>query len=236
MHRAWMLVPLVPLCALASCSNAAQFRSAFAAGAHDGPRAVSYVGVLRDGALKPEGWTDWGEKLLASLGKCAPVYTTSFTQQHADAAKVIDKYTRENGISDELLELLAVGAESDAIAVVEVAGQPPKVVGQKEQPQVMHTHASGGGMHGMGPKTGSTGGTYALDDVTDGNAFIVVFSVYSAKAHATIARLEMTYTGQDLSEAVTSFDTRVRELFPGWSCAGWRADMKVDAEAFRKLP
>lgn len=233
MRRGRSLFLLGALGALGACTSTAQFRSAFAEGAEADPRPVSFVGVLRDGQLKADGWKDYGERLLAPLGTCAPEYTVAFAQQNDEAAKALEKYTRANGISDELLDLLAKGADSDAIGVLEVAGQPPKVLSQKAKPNVVQPTA---GMPGMGPKTGGTGSSYAIEDVTDGNAFVVVFSVYSAKGHQTIARLQMTYTGQELDEAIANFAAKVRDLFPGWSCAGWHPDVKLDVEALQKLP
>ncbi len=46
-------------------------------------------------------------------------------------------------------------------------------------------------------------------------------SLYSVSLKKPVARMNMTYTGTSIDEAVTSFGARVGAMLPGSTCRGW---------------
>jgi hypothetical protein len=92
------------------------------------PESVSVFGIFRNGRMSPEAWEDFGKALSApfSAGICQASYDVVFTNANPGLADAIDEYTKENGVSDELLEKFAPLAKGDTILLIALDGQLPK--------------------------------------------------------------------------------------------------------------
>ena len=223
---------------LACAEDAAQFSVKYAPDFAQGDGAVSVFGVFRDGRLSPETWAEFGPALSPPLGRdlCESAYTTHFISTKPALASAIDAYTKENGVTDQLLEQFAAAAEGKTILALGVVGNPPAKSGHSTEGSAASAVRPRGGMRGMGggrrrpgppppdPKKSAPRGEYQM-----------FASFFSPRVHHSVATLSMTYSGPSLDDALGKFAERLRAVVSGSRCAGWRWQALIDENRIRTM-
>jgi hypothetical protein len=211
------------------------------------PARVSVLGVFKEGRMNSDAWDATGRVLSSPFSGSGDACETAYGERLAAASPgsmggamgAIDDYTRANGITDDLLALLAPMAAGDAIVVFTVAGRPPASgggAGEAHAPPMQTPPVTGGGrrMGGMGappPRTPSE-----RTRRSDSNVFQIAASVYSLELRRSAVLVEMTYSGDSIDEALKKFARRLGAELRGAVCVGWRSDVKLDEEKVRALP
>jgi hypothetical protein len=221
-----------------SCGDS-EFTTRYASDYVQGARtSVSVLGVYKDGRLNAEAWTELGPQLAISTGgsTCDVAYNEALLANNPSLTDAIDGYTRDNGVTDELLDQFAPSAKGDAILVVLVSGRPPSSDGGAPKSSgVPAPPQPAGGKVSRGP---SRRGSYSQDEdrfAPRRPAFEMSASLFSVRQHRSVAQVEMKYTGASIDEAIKRFSERLAAALPGLSCAGW-SEAGADPEKIRQLP
>jgi hypothetical protein len=198
---------------------------------------VSVLGVYKDGRLNAETWTELGPKLAPSTGgsTCDIAYNEALLTSNPALTDAIDAYTRDNGVTDELVDQFAPSAKGDAILVVLVSGRPPSPDGGA--PKSSGVPAPPQPTGGKGSRGPSRRGSYSPEEERFGArraAFEMSASLFSVRQHHSVAQVELKYTGESIDEAVKKFSEKLASAVPGLSCAGW-SEVRVDPEKIKGL-
>jgi hypothetical protein len=131
-----------------------------------------------------------------------------------------EESVKSEGITEELLTRLAPSALGEMILVVSLNGQTTISRGVEDgssrggasvpQPgggSRMRSNRAPGGVQGRGAE---------LSEVE------ISGTLFSARSHHPVARLNMVYSGSNLDDAIDRFVNRLGEMVPGSSCRGWR--------------
>jgi len=194
--------------------------------------ALSVFGVFKDGRMSPEAWDDLRTRLNPILGAtaCETAYPEALNASGPELSQAVDDFTRANGVTEDLLELLGPMAKGDLVLLVIMTGRPhASKDATQDSPATPPPPARAGGRRGyqsVGP--GRTPGR-------EPEAFEVAASLYSVRAHRSVGAISLRYTGQSKEEALQSFADRLAAELPLASCAGWNADVHVEATKVRKL-
>jgi hypothetical protein len=206
--------------ACASCSDQ-EFQVRHSAGLPRGGE-VSVLGIFKDGRLDTAAWEDVALRLLRKE-RCLAGFTRGLAEARPGVHGSVDRYVRDNGVTEKLLDLLAPAARSDRIMVLTVAGGPPKVFSRKWVPEA---RARGG-------SRSSRGGHFST--VTDGRELTVSAEVFSVKEHRFVEQVRMSYGGQDTEGALTRFADKLAAEIPIAACAAWDWAARLDEEKITKL-
>ncbi len=225
------------------------------------PEALSVFGIFRNGRMSPEAWEDLGKVLSTpfSGGICKAAYDVVFTDANPELADAIDDYTKENGVSDELLEKLAPLAKGDTILVLAIDGQLPKPAAaspDKPAKPAQDPSSSGqyggsgagqgsgfGGGRGMGRSGGGMGrgggrrspSAPAQHAAHDKGSWELTAYLYSVRLGQSTKQVELKQQGQDIDGALKFFVAKLGAEIPGVPCRGWSSIEKLDADVVRKL-
>jgi hypothetical protein len=233
-------VGLLPL-SLGACADAgAQFDVKYAPGFQRGASTVSILGVFREGRMSPETWEDIGPKIAPVFARdtCSIGFDTRLLSDKPSLAESIDDYTRENGVTDDLLDQLAPGASGDNVLVITVAGRPNEI-GKPDAGAGAPTGTPQAQQRGMG-RRGGPGGMGSSTPMRvmpiDRNAFEMSASLFSLREHKTVAVVTMGYAGTSGAEALQIFVRKLRESFGGAPCVGWHmADAAIDEKKIKEM-
>ena len=230
------------------------------------PEAVSVFGIFRNGRMSPEAWEDFGKALSEpfSQGICQAAYDVVFTNANPDLASAVDDYTKENGVSDELLFKLAPLAKGDTILVIAINGQLPKPAADtrvaKPSKPAQNQSSSGQGNYG-GSGAGQGGGPWGGRGMGRGGGGMgrggmggrnpssasaghakpdkgfweLTAYFYSVRLHQSTRQVDLTQQGQDIDGDLKLFAAKLGTEIPGVPCLGWDRSAKVDSESVRKL-
>jgi len=259
---------LLAASALASCATPSESQPAVnIAPVPDAtkPESVSYFGIFRNGRMSPEAWEDFGKVLSVpfSEGICQAAYDVVFTAADPELADAIDDYTKENGVSDELLKRFAPLAKGDAILVIAIDGQLPKPTAastEKPSKPAQDPSASGqtnyggsgagqgggaGGDHGMGRGGGGMGrggmggrspqSAPPQQTQPDKGFWELTAYFYSVRLHQVTRQVDLTQQGQDIDGDLKLFAAKLGTEIPGVPCRGWDRSVKVASDSIRKL-
>ena len=236
--RPRQIVSIAFVVAAASCgSEEAQFTTRLASDFPQTSHAkLSVFGVFRDGRMNSEAWDEFGPKLTAALSAtpCEVAYSSDLVSNDGPLSSAVDDYARANGVTDDLLAAFAPKAQGDSILLITLAGHPPRPLDDAGAPRsapAQQPMRGGGGRRSLG------GASPAMDPRagTDRSEFDIAASVYSISKGHSIALVSMAYTGRSVDEAVSKFAKKLGDTLAGATCAGWKADVKVDDAAVRKL-
>ena len=111
------LAPLV-VALLAGCADAPQFEARFPPSFDVRPKAVSVIGVYRDGRLDADAWDRLGLGAVVGASTCAPAFGEALRSADPDTFAALDDEARANGISEELIDRLAAARAATAAAAV----------------------------------------------------------------------------------------------------------------------
>jgi hypothetical protein len=225
------------------------------------PESVSVFGIFRNGRMSPEAWEDLGKVLSTpfSEGVCKAAYDLVFIDANPELADAIDDYTKENGVSDELLEKFAPLAKGDTILLIAIDGQLPKPVAASadkpaqpaQNPSSSGQGNSGGsgagqgsgrgmGRGGGGMGRGGMGGrgsqsAPAQHAKSDKGSWELTAYFYSVRLRQSTRQVGLTQQGQDIDSDLKLFAAKLGSEIPGVPCHGWESATKVDANTIRKL-
>jgi hypothetical protein len=242
---AYLLARLARLAALAalaallvllvSCAESGpNFSVNYAPGFAKDKVSISVFGVFRDGRMNPEAWDELGPRLSAALQHkdlCEVAVGTSLRALQSSLFAAVDSVARADGITDDLLTRFAPAATGDTILVLTVAGRPPKnkdTSASASAPQI----SPGGARPGRGGRRSST--SRPSGHGGDTSVFEMSASLFSKKQRQSVAMVSMAYTGVSEDEAIARFVEKVAAAFPGATCAGWSADLGLDAAAIER--
>jgi hypothetical protein len=229
------------------------------------PESVSVFGIFRNGRMSPEAWEDLGKVLSTpfSGGICKAAYDVLFTDANPQLADAIDEYTKENGVSDELLEKFAPLAGGDTILFIAIDGQLPKPLAagaDKPAKAAQNPSSSGqgnsggsgagqgggsGGGRGMGRGGGGMGrggmggrraqSAPAEHAKPDKGSWELTAYFYSVRLRRSTRQVDLTQQGQDMDGDLKLFAAKLGTEIPGVPCHGWGSPTKLDAQTIRKL-
>ena len=260
----WTLLAMGILSACATLDEAQPQVNAAPAADPAKPGSVSVFGIFRNGRMSPEAWEDWGKALSMPLseGICPAAYDVVFTSANPELAAAIDDYTKENGVSDELLEKFAPLAKGDTILLIAIDGQLPKPAAAsstKPAKPAQDPSSSGqgnyggsgagqgsgpGGGHGMGRSggmgRGGMGGRRgqsapAPNAKPDKGFWELTAYFYSVRLHQSTRQVALKQQGQDIEGDLKLFAAKLGTEIPGVPCRGWDSTAKIESDAIRKL-
>jgi hypothetical protein len=197
------------------------------------PHAISVFGVFRDGRMNARTWDDLSPKLTEMLGlePCPAAYSTDLVTSNTALASAIDDYARSYGVTEPLLDKLALAAKGDLVLVFVVADAVrSKVVEPEPESRPSPAPAPGASRRKRSPAPAGAPRSGSA-------AFEMTLSLFSPKDHAMVGAIHLEYTGASEDEALAKIQAKWKELLPNTSCAGWDfVAQPVDAEALRALP
>ena len=229
------------------------------------PESVSVFGIFRNGRMSPEAWEDFGKALSMPFGEgiCKAAYDVVFADANPALAAAIDDFTKENGVSDELLAKFAPLAKGDTILLVAMDGQLPKpTAASAEKPSKPAQSPSssgqgnyggsgagqgggpggGGGMGrgGGGMGRGGMGGRRAQSAPPqqakpDKGSWELTAYLYSVRLRQSTRQVGLKQQGQDIDGDLKLFAAKLGSEIPGVPCRGWDSMAKVDGDSIRKL-
>lgn len=203
----------------------------FAPGFSEGPTTVSVIGVFQEGRMSSEMWNEVDAKLAPVLGQksCPVIWGDDLRRSNPDIFEQIDRATQSEGITEDMLDRFSDASEGDAVMVVSLHVRTTPVVAPTNQGSLGPTNPYGGSA--TGPMPGSQGRrtppprpTSIRPDRWQGQEIRLAATLFSAKRHAAMGRVVLTYLGTNLDDAMKRFVAKVGETLPGSVCKGWNAD------------
>lgn len=212
---------------------------------------VSVFGVFNDGRMSPGAWEKLAPTLNASLGggPCEVLFGDRLAETEPGFSADIDRVTREEGMSPELLQRIAPRSNANFVLLIDMYGKLPARVKDRHQgrgqaamgaPGAMSGSGMaggampggmsgagmrGGGMHGGGMHGGRMRGMGQggqSEPRMDDNAFELTVTLISAETLKPVGRIAMHYTGASVDDALAKFQQRLSAELQGVTCAGWK--------------
>ncbi|HEY1958154.1 MAG TPA: hypothetical protein VGH28_21185 [Polyangiaceae bacterium] len=212
------LVCALALACIAACVDEAPNVRVETAVGFASPRnaTVSVFGAFHDGRMSVDAWRPLSPSISRALGKdaCEVAWGDALREQKPDLADFVDQSTRENGITDELLEKVAPLARGDYVMTLVVYRYIPKsrtrlVV--RAAPQARGVGRRGG--------MGRTQGSYPAPE--ESHVFELSAGFWSVREKKLVAEVSLRYDGDDLDVASAAFVAKLRAVLPGAKCVGW---------------
>lgn len=214
---------LAALLAATSCAEgSANFRVRSEPGFVSGPTTISLLGVFHEGRMNRETWAQIGPPLSATLGQraCEVAYGDRLGSEDPELYAAIDESVKSEGITEELLARVAPSAQGDLILVVSLNGSTTisrgVEAGSAQSAGGVPQPGAGARMRNSRAPGGPQGRGAVLSEIE------IAGTLFSARTHHPVARLDMAYSGSNLDDAIGRFVRRIGELVPGSSCRGWR--------------
>jgi hypothetical protein len=239
MRESRIRIAVLVLLGLAGCGEQS-FRVNYAPSFSRSARHISVFGVKRDGLLSQDGWAALGPEQAAPFdGKsCALAYAEGSFSERPDLEDDLGEYVRTNGVTDELLALIAPAAKGDTIMLVTIAGRVQQPEDTKDRNSSAQASApfSGGGRGGRRHGRGGTASSSSSNSNSSAaDPFTVSATFYSVAEHRSVGFVELTYSGKHMDEALDEFRTKLEAEFPGSSCSGWDWSAKIDQAGIHSL-
>jgi hypothetical protein len=228
---------LVLLVAAFACDDEgdAHFTTKFASDFAPTQHGVSVLGVYQDGQMSPRGWEALAPYVVPALGSpnCDVGYD-SLTSTNTALADAIDRYTREDGPTDDLLAQLAPAAQGDLVLVLIFAGKLPQHATDAGTPRTAPAQSAMGGRGGGGRRGGGRGGgTPKPESAKDPNVLDISASLFSVAQGRSVALVGMQYSGTSVADAMTKFATKLARSVPNMKCASWNWNASIDPSRIR---
>jgi hypothetical protein len=213
------------------------FRAKYASDFTPGPANVSVFGVFRAGRLNLETWSVVGPVFSRAFGHdlCESAHAGQLMGSNPELASAVDAYTRENGVTEELLAEFAPASQGDLILVVTIAGGPRRL---SNPPQGSSTSGRrpartvGGKIRGMGGRP--------LPRLKDPNRpgapapLVVSAALYSVRLGHSVGAFNLTSSEPDVDWVLESFAHQLGAAIPGSTCSGWNREVHVDHHRIRQ--
>jgi len=204
-------------------------------------RHISVFAIKRDGLLSPDGWAALGPEQPAPFDgtSCDVGYARGSLSARPSLEDSLQDYERDNGVTDELLTLLAPAAKGDTIMLVTIEGQVREPHESNASTRsATPAPASGGGRGGRRRGGGSGGGAGpARSNRSEPSAepFTISATFYSIAEHRSVGLVELAYSGTRMDEALDQFRTKLEAEFPGSTCSGWDWSAPIDEAKITSL-
>jgi hypothetical protein len=188
------------------------------------PRDVtlSVLGVFKNGAMDAGAWNDWAPTVARATGNGA--CSAAFDDRMATAVPTLfsdlDESTRQDGITDEVLDRVATDALGNAILVLEVYGgvakvkKPGEAEATPQQPPASPPQAMG-----RGRRRGATPSAAPREPPPE--KLEVSIGVYSIRDRQVVASVQMRADADASADATQELSGKLRETLHGAKCAGW---------------
>lgn len=210
--------------------------------------AFSVFGVYENGRLNAEAWREISATLSRSFGSssCETAWNYQFQTANPALSAAVDEYTRDNGVSDELLQKLAPMAKGGSIlsfTVYRTQGMTEPDAPKSNRPPASSARTAGMSRRmGAAPMGGLRATGWARPTLADSDArnaseplFEISALLFSLKDRRSIVLVSMSHRGADLDDALGKFSARLREVIPHVPCAGWNLEASVDAGQIQAL-
>src|ERR1700690_2762282 len=161
---------------------------------------ISVFGVFENGRLSPESWKEIGPVLSSSFGQgtCDNAWNDGFLSSNPALTASIDDYTKDEGVTDELLDRLAPMANGSFIVTFTVLGRQLTKGSDNSGKSPASASAPpirmGGGGRGMGGGgRAMRGGGARQQSSTDQNrasgrsAYEITAALFSIRLHHSVA-------------------------------------------------
>jgi hypothetical protein len=190
------------------------------------PRDVtlSVLGVFKNGRMDAAAWNDWAATIAAATGAagCTPAFDDRMEKAAPALFSELDESTRQDGITDEILERAAPSALGDAILVIESFGR----AAQTKKPDDAETAPQQApappppsmGRRGRGR---SVANTSAAPREAPRDELDVSIGVYSIRDRQGLASVQMHTDAGASADAIQTLSEKLRETLHGARCAGW---------------
>jgi len=194
---------------------------------------ISVFGVFENGRLSPESWKEIGPQLSPSFGQgtCEIAWSDGFLNANPPLTASIDDYTKDEGVTDELLERLARMAKGNSIVTFTVlghrltkgrgkGGKSPASANVAPLPMGGGGRSMGVGGRGMrgGRGLGQSPATADQDNAPGRSDYEITASLFSIRLHHSVAFVSMSYSGSDLDAALAEFAAKLRSAMPNVIC------------------
>ncbi len=214
------------------------FAVKYAPGYSNSGNAISIFGIFKDGRMSPEAWDELGPRFSRAFrdGPCETAISSDLRRSNLTLFTAVDDASREEGITDVLLDRFGPSAVGNSILVITIAGHAPKA----KDPLHARVRSQMGGM-GRGGSPGRSRQAPPRDpdgrrSGRPGEVYEISASLFSSPQHQSVAQVSMAYRGASEDEALTKFVEKLAASFPGAACRGWRPDALPTEDAIRHLP
>jgi hypothetical protein len=223
-----------------TCSACAEedmsFAVKYAPGYSNTATSVSIFGIFKDGRMSPEAWDELGPSFSKAFHapSCEAAINSDLRRSGIALYGAVDGASREEGITEPLLDRFAPAAMGTSIVVITISGHAPKAKDARHaatRSQMGMGRGGGRVRRGAAPRNPGGRGHASSNDV-----FEISASLYSSPQHQSVALVAMSYTGASEEEALAKFIAKLGATFPGATCAGWKADALPTEDAIRHLP
>lgn len=219
MARSSYLAAFLLALASASCGSAdADYRVQYAPGFAPERASVSVLGVYKDGRMSTSYWEKLGPKLSTVLGgkTCDPFFSERLSTEDPKLFAKIEKDAKEEGITQDLVSLVAPHARGELIMVVNVYGRLPTQ--SKTDTSAGPQPSYGGGMQGRN----AMGRSAAPRTPKDDNALVMQADLMSTETREVMGRIALRYTGTSVDDALAKFIEKIKLELPTTACTGWK--------------
>jgi hypothetical protein len=209
------------------------FAVKYAPGYSNVATSVSVFGIFKDGRMSPEAWDELGPRFSRALRatSCDAAISSELRRSGAALYGAVDDASREEGITEPMLDRFAPAAIGNSILVITISGHAPKAKDARHAATRSQMGRGGGRGRRSAPRNPGGRGPASSNDV-----FEVSASLYSGPQHQSVALVAMSYTGASEEEALAKFIAKLGATFPGATCAGWKAEALPTEDAIRHLP
>ncbi|HVW25654.1 MAG TPA: hypothetical protein VHC69_09805 [Polyangiaceae bacterium] len=192
------------------------------------PRRVtlSVLGVFKNGRMDAAAWNDWAPTIADATGD--ETCTAAFDDRMEKAAPALfnelDESTRQDGVTDEILDRVAPSALGNAIMILEVFGRPtPMKKAEDVEASPQQAPPASAPLSGRGRGRGRLGGANqsAARNGPPTDALEVSIGVYSIRDQQVIASVQMHPDAGESADALQKLSEKLRETLHGAKCAGW---------------
>ena len=221
------LIGIAFAASVASCEGGTQFAVKYAPEFAPGPKKVAVFGVFQAGRMSQEAWLPLSARVSGALGRpsspCPVAFGDALKRADLELYEKLDEEVAQNGIADDMLDLVAGKTDADVIMTVSMHGR----IERGKVPSVGDIGARTGGMPGQ-RRLGEAG---AARHRHRGGGRTVTWhglelsaSLYSVKLKRSVGRITLYYAGTNIDEAVTLFAEKIGEQLPGSTCRAWSFD------------
>jgi len=225
----WVVPVFIGLAVVACGTDVTMYRAASYT-----PRDItlSVLGVFRNGRMDPGAWAEWAPTIAAAVGDgtCSAAFDDRMEKGAPALFSELDESTRQDGITDEILDRAAPSALGGAILVIEVFGRAssPKKPANGEAssgPAPASSQPSVGRRQGRGRMRGAS----AAPPQPPRDLLEVSIGVYSIRDRQVTASVQMHADAGASSDALHELSGKLRDTLHGARCAGWTWQGGADA-------
>ncbi|APR77867.1 Hypothetical protein A7982_03214 [Minicystis rosea] len=213
---------------VASCEGGTQFAVKYAPEFAPGRKSVAIFGVFQAGRMSQDAWMPLSGRVSGVLGRpsssCPVAFSDALKNADAELYEKLDEEVAQNGIADDIIDLVAGKTDAEVIMTVSMhgridrgktpsVGDDPTVSGARTAAMPgQRSRAEAGAARRRHRGGGTTMAWHGLE---------LSASLYSVKLKRSVGRIAMRYSGSNIDEAVTLFAQKIGAELPGSTCREW---------------